>query len=331
MAVSRLSYAIEAGSLALPDIGDIAVFRPAAGCDISALDKDRVEIIQGCYPDHHSFQARGYRVALSAGAQYGAAVVFLPRSKVLAKVLILNALAVTGGGPVIIDGQKTDGADSVLRDCRKRGAQIGDVISKAHGKIFTISGGDFSDWKVGEKTLIKGGFQTSAGVFSMDAVDKGSAALVAALPGQLKGRVADLGAGWGYLSHHVLQCEGLREIHLIEAEHDALNCARINITDPRAQFHWADALTFNGGGEFDHVVCNPPFHTGRAGDPALGRGFIGAAASLLARHGILWLVANRHLPYEQALSDAFHEVKEIAGDGSFKVFRAAKPRREKRK
>lgn len=331
MGVSRLSYAIDAGSLVLPQSGDIAVFRPAIDCDLTAFDKARIEIIHGGFPEHHSFQSRGYRVSLLAAGQYSSAVVFLPRSKALARALISTALTVTGGGPVVIDGHKTDGVDSVLKDCRKHGASIGTVIAKAHGKVFSISGGDFSDWVSGEKSQIDGGFLTSAGVFSMDAIDKGSAALVWALPETIKGRIADLGAGWGYLSHHILQRKDVRECHLIEAEHDALDCARVNITDPRANFHWADALTFNSETEFDHVICNPPFHIGRAADPSLGRAFIAAAARLLGRHGTLWLVANRHLPYEQVLSEAFKEVSEISGDGSFKVFRAKKPRRDLRK
>jgi len=70
---------------------------------------------------------------------------------------------------------------------------------------------------------------------------------------------------------------------------------------------------------------NPPFHTGRAAEPSLGRAFIAAASRMLAPHGKLWMVANRHLPYEQALRDQFRNVDEIAGDGAFKVFHANRP------
>ena len=69
----------------------------------------------------------------------------------------------------------------------------------------------------------------------------------------------------------------------------------------------------------------------RAADPSLGRAFIAAAARLLAPQGGLWLVANRHLPYEAALAEAFGEVQEIAGDASFKVIEARRPISAKRK
>jgi 16S rRNA (guanine1207-N2)-methyltransferase len=39
------------------------------------------------------------------------------------------------------------------------------------------------------------------------------------------------------------------------------------------------------------------------------------------------MVANRHLPYESALSDRFAAVKELDGTGAFKLFQASRPKR----
>ena len=169
------------------------------------------------------------------------------------------------------------------------------------------------------------GFVTLPGVFSADGPDPGSRALAAALPERLPRRMADLGAGWGWLSAQVLARPGVEELHLIEADHAALACARANVTDPRAVFHWADATRFRPPAPLDGVVMNPPFHSGRAADPALGAAFIRAAAGMLGTSGRLWMVANRHLPYEAALAQVFREVAEIGGDGGFKVFLAARP------
>ena len=330
MPVSRLSLAVESGAVALPESGRIAVFRPRTEHDISALAKDRVEIIQGFFPDHQAFSARGYACVVAEHGSYCAAVLFLPRAKAEAQWLLARAMQATNGGPVVVDGQKTDGVNSFLKECRKRGAQAGEVLPKSHGKIFTLSGGDFADWAKPPQAVLQGGFVTRPGMFSADRIDPGSAALAAALPQKLPGKVADLGAGWGYLARHILGREDVTECHLIEAEHGALDCARQNVTDPRARFHWADATNFQTETGFDHIVTNPPFHVGRAPDPALGLAFIAAAARLLARRGTLWLVANRHLPYEAGLSASFGEVAEVAGDASFKIVRAANPRRTRR-
>ena len=66
----------------------------------------------------------------------------------------------------------------------------------------------------------------------------------------------------------------MKELDLIEAEADALDCARLNITDARARFHWADATVIRPTKLWDAVVMNPPFHTTREADPGLGMAFL---------------------------------------------------------
>lgn len=328
MQSSRLSHGIKNRAVLLPDDGRIVVFRPRAGADLGALPKARIHVVQGFWPDYQAFCDAGFDTDVSATGDYSAAVIFLPRAKAQARALIAQASELVATGPVIVDGQKTDGIESIYKACRKRGADVGASYSKAHGKLFSMTGGDFADWAANcNETRLEGGFVTVPGIFSADGIDRGSAALARVLPEKLSGSVADLGAGWGYLSRQILQASKVTECHLIEAEHAALECARANIADPRAVFHWADATRLKLEGAMDVVVTNPPFHQGRAGEPALGQAFISAARTMLKPNGSLWLVANRHLPYEAALSDAFGEVSEIAGDPSFKVFLCSKPRR----
>jgi 16S rRNA (guanine1207-N2)-methyltransferase len=331
MSQSRLTLALDAGAVSLPETGRIAVFVPPADADLSALPAERVQIIQGFKPDHDAWAARGYDVRVAPEGAFAAAVLFVPRAKDKARALLAEAVALVSGGPVIVDGAKTDGIDSLLKDCRKR-AEVGAPLSKAHGKIFALSAepAALADWAGAPKTLPEG-FRTRPGVFSADAVDRGSALLADALPAKLKGRVADLGAGWGYIAARALaEHPGITELHLVEADHDALACARENVSDPRARFHWADATQFSDGAPFDAVITNPPFHAGRAADPGLGQAFLANAARILGRSGTLFAVANRHLPYERVLSGLFLEVEEIGGDSGFKVIRAAKPKAQSR-
>ncbi len=323
----RLTLALEAGAVAIPSEGRIGVFGPSGDDDLSDLPKDRVTVVQGFRPDHDSFARQGFHVVPEAGERFALSVVFIPRAKPAARARIAEAARLTDG-PLLVDGAKTDGIDGLLREVRSR-AEVGDVISKAHGKIFPLSGGDFGDWEDPGPKEIGDGFVTRAGVFSADAPDRGSLALAGALPARLGPRVADLGAGWGFLSRAILERDGVAELHLVEADHAALDCAKRNITDPRARFHWADATTFMPDSPVDTVVTNPPFHVSRTADPSLGRAFIEAARRILTPRGELWLVANRHLPYEKALRDAFREVSETGEDPSFKVFHASHPLRSR--
>jgi 16S rRNA (guanine1207-N2)-methyltransferase len=59
----------------------------------------------------------------------------------------------------------------------------------------------------------------------------------------------------------------------------------------------------------------------------LGRAFIAAARRALTPQGQLWLVANRHLPYEDTLRQGFRDVAAIGGDGVYKLYHAARPKR----
>ncbi|MFZ1726558.1 MAG: class I SAM-dependent methyltransferase, partial [Albidovulum sp.] len=243
------------------------------------------------------------------------------------RALVAEAARQVGaGGPVWVDGQKTDGIESMLKDVRSR-VPVSAPLAKAHGKIFRFDAPGtavFADWLAAE-TVAAPGFVTLPGVFSADKVDAGSALLASALPANLPGRGADLGAGWGWLSAQVLTQGKVAELHLIEADHAALACARRNVTDARAVFHWADAIAFKPAEKFDFIVTNPPFHNSRAADPGLGAAFIRAAGSLLKPSGVLLMVANRHLPYESVLAEVFRDVAELAKDAGFKVFRAARP------
>ena len=322
----RLALAMEAG-LTLPS-GRMAALSPRAGTSLDALPKGCVHVVQGFKPDHDAFAAQGFDVGVAPEGLYASAAVFLPRAKAEARRLVAQAAAlVPEGAPIVVDGAKTDGADALLRDCRRR-ADVAGVVSKAHGKAFWMpspGAAAFEGWDA----VPEGpeGYATAAAAFSAGEVDRGSRMLAQALPTRLPGLVADLGAGWGYLAAQALGREGVREMHLVEAEHGALEAARRNVADPRARFHWADATAFEPEAPFDVVLANPPFHRGRAADPQLGRAFLEAAARMLAPQGQLWCVANRHLPYERTLADAFADAREVAGDPAFKVLLAARPRR----
>lgn len=314
----------------VPDTGKIAIFSPTQSDDLSVFPKDRTELILRSKPDVDFFEAEGFTCVTEPQSSYALSVVCVPRAKTLALTLIAQAAGITEG-PVVLDGQKTDGIDSLLKSVRAV-KQTQGPINKAHGKLFWVTdveANTFAHWHAGP-ALTEGRFWTAPGVFSADAIDPASAMLAEALPQKLGKQVADLGAGWGFLSAHVLTREYVEQVFLVEADHLSLECARRNVTDPRAQFVWADALTWKAPVALDTVVMNPPFHTGREANIALGKDFIRAAAANLAPSGSLWMVANRHLGYETTLAECFRTVVETAGNTRFKVLQAHRPLRTKR-
>ena len=78
---------------------------------------------------------------------------------------------------------------------------------------------------------------------------------------------------------------GVVKIDLIDAEHRAIEAARANVAEARAAFHWLDLTQEATPATYDAVICNPPFHAGRAAEPGLGQTVIAAAARSLRPGG----------------------------------------------
>lgn len=181
-----------------------------------------------------------------------------------------------------------------------------------------------ADWRQLGAPRDLDGFAVEAGIFSADHIDPGSALLAAHLPANLRGRVADLGAGWGFLSRAVLERNpDLKAVHLFESDARALDCARRNLAGPLFHFHWHDVA---GGlpDRFESVVMNPPFHSGQATDIGLGRAFLRAAAASLRMGGRIFLVANRQLPYEAELDALGLTWRKPVEDATYKLLFAEK-------
>jgi 16S rRNA (guanine1207-N2)-methyltransferase len=167
------------------------------------------------------------------------------------------------------------------------------------------------------------GLWTQPGLFSWDRPDPGSLRLIAALPA-LSGRGVDLGCGMGLLARAVLAQPGVAHLDLVDIDRRAIEAARRNVEDPRAAFHWAEARVAPQLEGLDFVAMNPPFHDGGQEDKALGQAFIRRAHQVLRKGGGLWMVANRHLPYEGALTPLFARVTPQGEGGGFKIYEARK-------
>jgi 16S rRNA (guanine1207-N2)-methyltransferase len=165
------------------------------------------------------------------------------------------------------------------------------------------------------------GLWTQPGVFSWDRGDPGTEALIAVLP-QLSGEGADLGCGIGALAREVLRRAKVTRLHLVDIDRRAIEAARRNCDDARASFHWADVRRGPDLAGLDFVVMNPPFHDTGVEDRALGQAFIRRAWAMLRPGGALWLVANRHLPYEAVLAEHFARLTPHGEGGAFKIYEA---------
>ncbi len=342
IALEALFHPFSAGLLQWP-AGDVLFLRGREGAALHAQRASGLVATQPFKPEAARLARIGIDLvdedALPAG-KFALVLVLPPRQREEARALLAKACAaVAPGGVVVASVSNDEGAKSREADLKQLAGSVS-VLSKHHCRVFWTAPGAIittalqAQWAGGDVArrivspdLLGGGFQTRPGVFAWDRVDTASAMLAAALPNDLHGRVADFGAGWGYLALQVLaRCPKVTSMDLYEADARALALADANLVDARVpmHFHWQDVAA--GIEErFDAIVCNPPFHAlGRGDRPDIGRAFIDAAAQALNPGGRLWLVANRHLPYEEALGSGFPQVRTLAQSGGFKVIEATK-------
>jgi len=234
--------------------------------------------------------------------------------------------ALVPGGSLVALGPKDKGGSRIRKELSAFGCVVAEE-SKNHWRICRV--GRPETLVDVDQAIEEGaprfdealGLWTQPGIFSWDRIDEGSTLLMEVLPA-LSGHGADLGCGLGLLTRAVLDEAPVTAIEAVELDARALAAARRNVADARAHFHWLDirmGLPFSG---LDFVVMNPPFHSGGADDVALGRAFLQQARKALRAGGMLWMVANRHLPYEAELASLFSKVDEVAKNARFKIVRA---------
>ncbi len=248
----------------------------------------------------------------------------LERRYVLAAALRL----LKPGGQLIALAPKDKGGARIARELTAFGCDV-EAESRRHHRICTTTRPEATEGI--EATLNEAGLQqvdggaiwSQPGVFSWDRLDPGSALLMEALP-PLSGRGADLGCGIGFLAAAVLASDKVTSVIMVDTDRRAIEAAKRNVTDTRASTLWADVRQADIGERLDFIVMNPPFHDGGNEDRVLGQHFIVKAASALRPRGVCWLVANRHLPYEETLNRLFSESTLVADRDGYKIYRAEK-------
>ena len=342
-ALEVLLQPLHDGTLAWPDAG--ALFLNARdGWPLHRQPLPGLVCVQAFKPQFDALQRSGQEtIALADDAPrcWPLVLVLPPRQRDQARALLAEALARTApGGRVLACVANDEGAKSCEADLARIAGAL-QVRSKQHCRVFWTApleaAADPSlaaQWRAADapRPILDGRFRSRPGVFAWDRIDPASALLAAHLPGTLAGVGADLGCGYGYLASEVLaRNQGVRALDLYEADARALALARANLQrfDGAAalDYLWHD-VTVGLPRRYDFIVSNPPFHAqGRADRPDIGRAFIAAAAQALEPGGELWLVANRHLPYEAVLDASFGEAVTLAQRDGFKVVRARRASR----
>lgn len=338
-ALLALLVPFDQGELPWPEQGRVLFMGARADSALHARPTSRLWCQQSFRPFADQLERQGLRVGEpDVGERFDVVMLLPPRQRDERRARFAHALDhVAAGGVLLAAVANHDGARSAQADMSRLAGPLRH-LSKHKCRVFWTrpeEGRTDADmrrrWReLDELRPTVDGLVGRPGLFAWDRVDAASKLLAGHLPADLEGRVADLGAGAGYLSVQLVRhCPRVTAIDLFEADARALPAARVNLDNACRNhargvaytLHWHDVVA-GVPGTFDHIVSNPPFHQGHADLPQLGRAFIGVAADALRPGGSFWLVANRHLAYESALRERFAHVRmQVERDG-FKVIEA---------
>lgn len=292
----------------------------------------RLTLVQPLRPFAAALEEQGAPVLMDLPPEEGryAAAFVLPTTQRHAAVaeMARALLAVRPGGTVTTCVPNKLGAERYEKTMASLAGEV-ETWSRRHCRVWrAVRPDDLGPVREAaaldaERPVLEGQFVSRPGLFSWDEVDPGSRLLADTIPRELGTRVAELGCGWGWLASAILKkAGGLRELHLLEADHRALELARKNLGDAPVHLWWADATRESPVNGLDSIVVNPPFHQAGLAASEVGQAMLLHAAELLRPSGVMWAVANVHLPYERPLRERFAKVEIVAERAGFKVLRA---------
>jgi len=256
---------------------------------------------------------------------FGRALLRVSKERPLCHHLI-NSLAdaLADGGVLWLCGAKQDGIKTHFKQATARFGGSAAVVAplKKHGALYlgavakSDAGGallDAQEYHLLRATAGAPAWQTKPGVFGWQKIDRGSELLINHWQGLVASgelappqRLLDLGCGYGYLGITALR--GLATpiaATLTDNSATALLATRANLNQlSAAQQALVELVAADAGdqveGQFDTLLCNPPFHQGFAVERGLTERFVTATARLLSRSGSALFVVNEFVPLERA-------------------------------
>lgn len=170
-------------------------------------------------------------------------------------------------------------------------------------------------------------YLTLPGVFSHGKLDRGTRVLLEYLPAPASGRLLDLGCGSGVIGLSLKQQQPQLDVTLADVDAFALRSAELNSLRLGLQTHVqaSDGL-HDIDGRFDFIISNPPFHQGKDTDYRFAETLFHQARDHLVSDGQLWIVANRHLAYEEWAQKHFQQCEMLAQQNGFKIICLSQPR-----
>jgi 16S rRNA (guanine1207-N2)-methyltransferase len=262
------------------------------------------------------------------------ALVRLPKARDEQDMTLHAALSVLQPeGRLILYGGNDEGIRSAATRLSALCGAADTLAARGHGRVVAaarpeeIAGlkSELSQWRTVATHTIAGvarPWVSYPGLFAAGRIDEGTALLISTLaPVPAGARVLDFGCGTGVIAAAVLAASPGARLDMMDEDTLALEAARENV--PGANILLGRSLSDAGKQLYRAIVSNPPLHQGIAETHASLERLVREAPAYLAPGGTLQIVVQRRVPLDGLLAQIGTDVKVVAENGRYRVWRVA--------
>ncbi|ATF10221.1 16S rRNA (guanine(1207)-N(2))-methyltransferase RsmC [Candidatus Enterovibrio altilux] len=260
-------------------------------------------------------------------------ILYWPKVKAEAAFLLTMLMAALGKGTeIIVVGENLSG----VRSISKMFAPYGKVTKFDTARRCSFYWGQctkepipfkIDDWfksyvmLLGKQRLT---IRSLPGVFSYGELDVGSQLLLDTLPA-LKGNVLDFGCGAGVIGCAIKLLYPNIKITMVDISSLAVASATetLRFNNLNGDVFASDVYSAIKT-KFNHIISNPPFHTGLKVHYTTTETFLKQTPSYLFKNGALTIVANSFLHYIFFIKGAFNHCDIPAKNNKFTIYHAIK-------
>ena len=266
-----------------------------------------------------------------SGQKHDLVVIAFPKSKAeLAYTLAMINPQLTEKTLVLIVGENKGGVKSTGKLAADYLHHIAKVASARHCTLFSGQANtelppfDMQAWfKHYHFTLgdIKLEIASLPGVFSQNALDKGTELLLHHLPAQLDGSLLDFGCGAGVISCFIGKKYPKAQLTLLDVSALALASAEktLALNGLSGKVFPSNSLS-EVREKYQHIVSNPPFHQGVKTHYVATESFLRQIKAHLKPRGSVTVVANNFLSYKPIMEQAIGTTTTVANEKGFAIY-----------
>lgn len=284
------------------------------------------------------WQQAGYRCSTGLKPdfpeRFQTAVLFYPKSKEQLTLMLQQLQPMLAeNADIFVVGDNKSGIKTLPKQLQNSGLSAHKLDNARHALWFVVNGRP-ADCAIKAQTFdvtvnsIQLRMHSYPGVFNHGSLDQGTALLLRHLTHIQSGKVLDFACGSGVIGAYLKASQPAIELYASDVS--TLATAATEATLAANQLSGtvlaADGLP-EAPAQFEHIVSNPPFHTGQKTDYSIAESFIRACPDRLVPGGSLTLVANNHLPYQSWLQESFGHCTILAQEHGFTIYQCLKTRK----